>query len=67
MDMSFANQALAAEHLVKQAGKFTKAVHRLPDAIDRRVAELKLAALGVAIDDLTPVQQKYLASWDAGT
>jgi adenosylhomocysteinase len=67
MDMSFANQALGAEHLVKQSGTFTKAVHRVPEAIDRRVAELKLAALGVEIDTLTPEQVKYLASWDAGT
>jgi adenosylhomocysteinase len=67
MDMSFANQALAAEHLVKNAGTFTKAVHRVPDELDRKVAELKLAALGVQIDTLTGNQQKYLASWDAGT
>jgi len=67
MDMSFANQALAAEHLVKQAGTFGKAVHRVPAEIDRRVAELKLASMGVEIDTLTPAQQKYLASWDAGT
>jgi adenosylhomocysteinase len=67
MDMSFANQALAAEHLAKVGGTLTKAVHRLPAEIDRRVAELKLAALGVQIDTLTAEQRKYLASWDAGT
>jgi len=67
MDMSFANQALAAEHLVKSGGTLSKAVHRVPADIDRRVAELKLAALGVRIDTLTPEQRKYLASWDAGT
>jgi adenosylhomocysteinase len=67
MDMSFANQALAAEHLVKHAGTFGKAVHRVPAEIDRRVAELKLASMGVEIDTLTSAQQKYLASWDAGT
>jgi adenosylhomocysteinase len=67
MDMSFANQALAAEHLVKSGGTLSKAVHRLPAEIDRRVAELKLAALGVEIDTLTSEQRKYLASWDAGT
>ncbi len=67
MDMSFANQALAAEHLVKHGSTFTKAVHRIPADVDQRVAELKLAALGVQIDTLTPEQQKYLASWDAGT
>jgi len=67
MDMSFANQALAAELLAKSGGTLTKAVHRVPTEIDRRVAELKLAALGVRIDTLTPEQRKYLASWDAGT
>ena len=67
MDMSFANQALAAEHLVKSGGTLSRAVHRLPAEIDRRVAELKLAALGVEIDTLTSEQRKYLASWDAGT
>lgn len=67
MDMSFANQALAAEHLTRTAGTLSKAVHRVPADIDRRVAELKLAALGVNIDTLTEKQRKYLASWDAGT
>jgi adenosylhomocysteinase len=67
MDMSFANQALAAEHLVKNGAGLSKAVHRVPQAIDRRVAELKLAAMGVRIDELTAEQRRYLASWDAGT
>ena len=67
MDMSFANQALASEHVIRNRGKLGNAVHRIPTEIDQRVAELKLAALGVAIDALTPAQQKYLASWDAGT
>ena len=67
MDMSFANQALAAEHVAGHAGTLTKAVHRIPADIDCRVAELKLAALGVTIDTLTAEQHKYLASWDAGT
>jgi adenosylhomocysteinase len=67
MDMSFANQALAAEHLVKHGDKLSKAVHRVPPEIDRQVAELKLAAMGVRIDALTPEQRRYLASWDAGT
>jgi len=67
MDMSFANQALAAEHLVRHGGSLTKAVHRLPAEIDREVASLKLAAMGVRIDQLTNEQQRYLASWDAGT
>jgi adenosylhomocysteinase len=67
MDMSFANQALAAEHLATHAGTLSKAVHRVPVEIDQRIAKLKLAALGVEIDDLTEEQQQYLASWDAGT
>ncbi len=67
MDLSFANQALAAEHLVHQGGTLSKAVHRIPADIDRRVAELKLAAMGIGIDTLTPEQQHYLASWEAGT
>jgi adenosylhomocysteinase len=67
MDMSFANQALAAEVLAKDAGKMTKAVHRLPIAVDQEIARLKLQAMGVSIDTLTPEQLKYLASWDAGT
>jgi adenosylhomocysteinase len=67
MDLSFANQSLAAEHLVREGGTLSKAVHRLPVAIDREVAALKLAAMGTRIDQLTPEQVKYLASWDAGT
>jgi adenosylhomocysteinase len=67
MDMSFANQALASEHLVRNQGKFSNDVHRIPTEIDHRVAKLKLAALGVVIDKLTPAQEKYLASWEAGT
>ncbi|MDF3052494.1 MAG: ahcY 1 [Geminicoccaceae bacterium] len=67
MDMSFANQALAAEVLAKEADTMTKAVHRLPLAVDQEIARLKLQAMGVAIDTLTPEQVKYLASWDAGT
>jgi adenosylhomocysteinase len=67
MDMSFANQALAAEVLAKEAGKMSKAVHRLPVAVDQEIARLKLQAMGVSIDTLTPEQVKYLASWDAGT
>jgi adenosylhomocysteinase len=67
MDMSFANQALAAEVLAKEAGQMSKAVHRLPVAVDQEIARLKLQAMGVSIDTLTPEQVKYLASWDAGT
>jgi adenosylhomocysteinase len=67
MDMSFANQALAAEVLAKEAGSMSKTVHRLPPAVDQEIARLKLQAMGIAIDTLTPDQVKYLASWDAGT
>ena len=67
MDMSFANQALAAELLAKEAGKMSKAVHRLPPAVDQEIARLKLQSMGIAIDTLTAEQVKYLASWDAGT
>jgi adenosylhomocysteinase len=67
MDMSFANQALAAEMLAKEAGKMSKTVHRLPPSVDQEIARLKLQAMGIAIDTLTAEQVKYLASWDAGT
>jgi adenosylhomocysteinase len=67
MDMSFANQALAAELLAKEAAKMSKAVHRLPPAVDQEIARLKLQSMGIAIDTLTAEQVKYLASWDAGT
>jgi adenosylhomocysteinase len=67
MDMSFANQALAAEYLVAQQGKLANAVHTLPSEVDAEIARLKLAAMGVAIDTLTDEQVTYLASWDAGT
>jgi adenosylhomocysteinase len=67
MDMSFANQALAAEVLAKEAGKMSKAVHRLPPSVDQEIARLKLQSMGIAIDTLTAEQVEYLASWDAGT
>jgi adenosylhomocysteinase len=67
MDMSFANQALAAEVLSKEAGKMARAVHRLPVAVDQEIARLKLQSMGIAIDTLTAEQVEYLASWDAGT
>ena len=67
MDMSFANQALAAEVLAKEATKMSKSVHRLPPAVDQEIARLKLQAMGIAIDTLTAEQVRYLASWDAGT
>jgi adenosylhomocysteinase len=67
MDMSFANQALAAEYVVQHARDLGKDVHRIPRELDAEIARLKLAAMGVAIDTLTPEQQKYLASWEMGT
>jgi adenosylhomocysteinase len=67
MDMSFANQALAAEHVVRHAASLSKDVHRIPADLDKEIARLKLQAMGVAIDTLTPAQKKYLASWDMGT
>jgi adenosylhomocysteinase len=67
MDMSFANQALAAELLAKEWQTLGKAVHRLPVAVDQEIARLKLQSMGIAIDTLTPEQVEYLASWDAGT
>jgi adenosylhomocysteinase len=67
MDMSFANQALAAEYVLANARTLGKDVHRIPREVDREIARLKLQAMGTAIDTVTPEQQKYLASWDAGT
>jgi adenosylhomocysteinase len=67
MDMSFANQALAAEYLVQHEQELTAAVHKLPPEVDGEIARLKLQAMGVTIDVLTPEQVTYLASWDAGT
>ncbi|MGH7701424.1 MAG: adenosylhomocysteinase, partial [Gemmatimonadales bacterium] len=67
MDMSFANQALAAEYVVKEAGRLARDVHRIPGELDREIARLKLQAMGTAIDVLTPEQQTYLASWEMGT
>ena len=67
MDMSFANQALAAEYVVTHAATLKKEVYRIPADLDREIARLKLQAMGVGIDTLTPAQQKYLASWDMGT
>jgi adenosylhomocysteinase len=67
MDMSFANQALAAELLARESGKMARAVHRLPASVDQEIARLKLQSMGIVIDTLTPEQVDYLASWDAGT
>jgi adenosylhomocysteinase len=67
MDMSFANQALCSEHLVKAKNKLEKKVYIVPRDIDEKVAELKLKSLGVKIDLLTKEQKRYLSSWEAGT
>jgi len=67
MDMSFANQALAAEFAVQNAGKLERKVYGVPEEIDREIARLKLATMGIDIDTLTDEQAKYLASWDEGT
>jgi adenosylhomocysteinase len=67
MDMSFANQSLAAEILVKKGRGFAKKVYSLPQEIDQQIASLKLKAMGVKLDVLTPEQKKYLASWEMGT
>jgi adenosylhomocysteinase len=63
MDMSFALQALVVEDLVARGRDLAPGVHAVPDAIDREVARLKLSALGVAIDELTPEQATYRDSW----
>lgn len=67
MDMSFANQALAAEYLVKSHKKLDKKVYRMPEAIDKEIARLKLKSMGIQIDTLTAFQKKYLSSWELGT
>jgi adenosylhomocysteinase len=67
MDMSFANQALSAEFLVKQQGALEAKVYSVPQEIDREVARMKLEAMGVKIDKLTVEQEKYLTSWSEGT
>jgi adenosylhomocysteinase len=67
MDMSFANQALSAEYLVINKGKLEAGVHVLPPEVDTEIASLKLRALGVSIDSLTPEQIEYLSSWETGT
>ncbi|MFB0519031.1 MAG: adenosylhomocysteinase [Acidobacteriota bacterium] len=67
MDMSFANQALSAEYLKKKGSSLEVKVHRVPEEIDRTVAELKLHTMGIKIDKLTAEQKKYLSSWSEGT
>jgi adenosylhomocysteinase len=67
MDMSFANQALAAEHMAKNHETLETKVHVVPPEIDREIARLKLESKGIRIDELSDLQSKYLASWDQGT
>ena len=67
MDMSFANQALCAEYMVKNARKLEKKVYSVPEKIDKEIARLKLKARGIRIDTLTPEQKKSLQSWEMGT
>ena len=67
MDMSFANQALGAEYMVKHAKEMEKKVYSIPEEMDREIARLKLEAMGVQIDTLTVEQAKYLNSWEEGT
>jgi adenosylhomocysteinase len=67
MDMSFANQALSAEYMVKNAKKLEPKVYPVPTEIDREVARLKLDSMGIGIDKLTPEQEEYLSSWSEGT
>ena len=67
MDMSFANQALAAEFMKKHSAELKPQVYSVPEDIDKQIAKLKLESLGVQIDKLTPEQEQYLASWDEGT
>lgn len=67
MDMSFANQALSAEYLVKEKGNLANGVHVLPAEVDQEIASLKLRAMGVSIDELTPEMVEYMNSWESGT
>ena len=67
MDMSFADQALSVEYMVKNAKKLEKTVYKVPDDLDKRVAKLKLESMSIKIDKLTPEQEEYLAGWSEGT
>lgn len=67
MDMSFANQALSMEYILKNAGTFENRVYTIPEVIDRDIARIKLASMGIQIDVLTEEQTKYLSSWEEGT
>jgi adenosylhomocysteinase len=67
MDMSFANQALGAEFILKNAKDMKKGVHTLPKELDYEIARLKLESMGIEIDTLTEEQVTYLSSWQSGT
>jgi adenosylhomocysteinase len=67
MDMSFANQALCTEYITKNSKRLEKMVYSVPEEIDRKIAKLKLKAMGIRIDTLTGEQEKYLHSWEMGT
>jgi len=67
MDMSFANQALSVKYLKEQATMLENQVYKVPDDIDMNIAHLKLTSLSIKIEELTPRQKKYLASWEEGT
>ena len=67
MDMSFANQALACEYLVKNQGKLEPGMHSIPTEVDQEIATLKLKAMGIEIDTLTAEQEEYINSWTMGT
>ncbi len=67
MDMSFANQALACEFLVKNKGKLEPGLHSIPVEVDQEIARLKLQAIGITIDSLTADQIEYINSWTSGT
>ncbi len=67
MDMSFANQAMSAEYMVKNHDKLEKKVYSVPEELDKKVAKMKLEAMGAQIDRLTPEQEEYLAGWSEGT
>jgi adenosylhomocysteinase len=67
MDMSFANQAMACEYLVKNKGSLEPGLHSIPEAVDKEIARLKLVAMGIEVDTLTAEQELYINSWTVGT
>ncbi len=67
MDMSFANQAMACEYLVKNKGSLEPGLHSIPVEVDKEIARLKLVAMGIEVDSLTPEQEIYINSWTVGT